>query len=251
MKKLLAVVLLTVVLTGTVGCSSEKEQTNDQPKAQSEVSGEQNVIEDVQPEIEEEKKFDIKEIVNKDGQAFIPDLSISGITEKAPLNSKEVKLSGKTYTMPIKISDLIADGWELSAGSFKNEFKPKTKTSLVSFAMKNSEGAFVDLIEAYNDTDSVQKLEDCLLTGFSISNLDSDSSKADFVFPGGIVKGSTAADVVSVYGDPNNSEFFTEYSYNLDKQLSYNVHKESKMSFSYVCNDDGLVRYAKVHVDVE
>lgn len=241
MKKLLCMLLATVMLMSVVGCSTNQNQTEEQFE-------EQNVT-------QEEQQVDVETVetlVNKDGKVFSPDLTKSGVTsKKIPLNSNQIELCGKTYTMPVRVSDLIADGWKLTSNNFKNEFKPKTKTSLVSFSMQNDAGAYISLGEAYNDTDTMQKLENCWLTEFYVDYLNADTTQVDFIFPGGIVKGSTAKDVVSVYGDPNNSKLFTKHSYNLEKQLSYNEHKDSGMSFSYVFEDNGLLRYAKISANVD
>ena len=237
MKKFGLFCMAIALVVGMSSCSAKQE--NNAGNAESE-----NVV-------AEEQKVEINEIVNKDGKKFVPDFTTKGKISDMDLGGKTVELCGKTYAFPVKISALIADGWELSAGEFKNEFKAKTVTSLVSFAMKNKEDACIQITGAYNDTDSVQKLEDCWLTEFYMDALDKDTTKVDFVFPGGIVKGSTAGDVVSVCGDPNNTELFTDYSYNLDRQLTYSKHKDSGMSFTYIFNEDGTLNYAKISANVE
>lgn len=220
MKKIISIILAAMLVIGMAGCSGT-EQT-----------------------------FEVTSIVNKDGKEFVPALTQSGTTGKIALDSKSFELCGKTYELPIKISDLLNDGWEFST-QFKNEFKPKIKTSLVSFTLKNADGAIIDFHELYNDTDEVQKIEDCWLTGIGFNNLDSSASKLDIMIPGGISKTCTAGDVVAKFGDPNNSELFTEYSYNLEKQLSYNNHKDSGMSFSFTFDESGAISTAKITANIE
>ena len=154
-------------------------------------------------------------------------------------------LCGKKYTLPIRISELIDDGWDINTDALVRKIKPKTTASLSGFRMINEDGARFSLNSAYNDSDTEQGLEDCLLISVYADNLSSESTKAEFIFPGGVVKESTAGDVVSVYGDPNNSDLFSERGYNLEKQLTYDTQKDSGMSFSFVFEEDGTLTYAK------
>ena len=236
MKKLLAILMAIMLVAGFAGCSDDKTET----KAPAEKPA----------EVKEEKKFEVKEVVSKDGKEFTPDITTEGKLETKTLSDETIELCGKTYTMPVKVSDLMNDGWALGAIEFKNEFKPKMKTTLASFSMKNAEGAYISLGAIYNDTDEVQKLEDCLLIDFNMSYLNSEATKVDFVFPGGVTKGTTAHDVLSVYGDPNDSELFTGHSYNLEKQLTYTEHKDTGLSFSYSFEEDGVLSYAKVSAKI-
>lgn len=235
MKKLLAILMATVLVFGFAGCSEDKKE---EPKNQ---TGTQTSTETA-----EEKKFEVKEVVNKDGVKFAPDITTDGKLESKPLSDETIVICGKEYTLPIKMSDLMADGWELGSDNFKNEFKPGMRIGTVGFYMENAEGYCIDLGAIYNDTETVQEIKDCLLIELYIDDLSQENKKADFVFPGGVTKGSTAKDVLSVYGDPNGSELFPESSISLERQLTYNQHKDSGLSFMYTFNEDGLLDYAKV-----
>lgn len=227
MKKLLLIFLAMLMIVGFAGCSYDQTSEEVDTELLSPVS-----------------------IVNKDGITFIPDTTRKGSVAQKELNSPEVELCGKAYTLPIRISDLINDGWEIGISGFKNEFQPRSKTSLISFTMKK-DGAILCLGEAFNDTEEIQKLEDCLLTEFYLESLNGTANGIDFVFPGGIIRESTARDVIDVYGDPNNSEIFEEYSYNIERQLAYNKHSETKLNFIYTFDKDGTLMYTKVSVDAE
>ena len=244
MKKFLAVLLATTVVAGFSACGDSKKST---PSETEKPSEETTAVETTAGETTEI----IKELVNKDGKKFTADLTTEGVTAKMDLGSKSVKLCGKTYTMPLKLKDLTADGWELTSINFKNEFKPQVVTNLASFSMKNADGVFLELNEAYNDTKTTQKLEDCLITSISFSNLSNDSSKSSFIFPGGITEDSTAGDIVKVYGNPNDSKIFEGYSYNLETQLTYTKHKDSGLTLTYTFDDDGQLSYAKVKAEVK
>ncbi len=234
MKKAL-LVLISVVLAVTVaGCASQKEP---QPKKNEEV-------------------YEMSKIVSDDGMEFRPDLSKKGTTAQMPLNSKEIVLYGKTYSMPVRISDLISDGWELFAPYMDGAVNPPEeeyeKTTMSNVWMRKNDECTIHLKAVYNDSAAAQELEDCLLTDFFMHSLDTEDNKVDFVLPGGIVRASTAGDIVNVYGDPNNATVFDEKdSFGFHETLSYNNHKETGMSFSYDFAEDGTLAGATVSVSVE
>lgn len=69
----------------------------------------------------------------------------------------------------------------------------------------------------------------------------------DFVLPGGIIADSTAADVLSVFGNPNEAEGF-ESGYNLDDQLSYENNDKSGLSYHFTFNEDGTLYSCSIEI---
>ncbi len=187
-----------------------------------------------------EKASVSEEIVGEDGERFEADLSVYGrvASEAADLDSSTIVLRGKAYDFPMRVSELMDNGWHFSEnGSFDNAFKPKVTTSLITFYMYNG-GTEIMLNKVYNDSDDVAKIEDCLLLGLSIG-IDYDEGAepdCEFILPGGIIGYSTAADVLSVMGDPNKTKAF-DYGYNSDYQLSYREHKISGLSYNFSFQD--------------
>ena len=237
MKKVLCFLLATIMMMLAVGCSAKQDDKNSKPSKKESVSS--------------KEKTEIEEIVNEDGKAFVPDLSKSGvISKKIPLSSKQVELCGKTYTMPIKAADLMEDGWEIPGDPAKEpEFEANRVTGIAGFLyLINKDGAKINVIRVYNGTSSAQKLEGCQIVKFSLEELDKSSSIIDFVLPGGIVKKSTAKDIVSIYGNPNSEKSIWNSSSNSAKQLSYKEHATSEMSFDFYFNEDGTLNRAEVEI---
>lgn len=234
MKKALLILISIALVVSFTGCSAKKEP---QPKKNEEV-------------------YEMAKIVSDDGMEFKPDLSRKGSTAEMPLDSKEIQLYGKTYSMPVRISDLIKDGWELFApymdGNVNPKEEAKEKTSLNNVWMRMKNECTIHLKAVYNDSEDVKKLEDCLLTDFFMHSLNTADNKADFVLPGGIIKASTAGDIVNVYGDPNHTTIFDEKdSFGFHDSLAYNNHKETGMSFGYDFAEDGTLTGVTISVSVE
>ncbi len=235
--RILALVLaLIMTLTALAGCGDKKESV------------------DVDSDITQNEEVDNNssvvlvegEIVNADGKVFGASIETKGnIKDGVSVNSDEVTICGKTYSFPVKISDLLSDGWYLPKNvEFDNEFEAKKITNLVSFYLYYEDGSEIALSQLYNDTDKVQKIEDCILTGFDIYTY----KDVNFVFPGGITDKSTAADVLTVYGDPNKTTAF-ESGYNLEKQLTYVGHKDTGFRLSYTFNEDGSLYFASIELE--
>ncbi len=235
MKKIVAMVLIVLAVMSILmlsACGSEEDSKTDKSEA--------SASEDV-------SKNDIEQNEESDDEAFIVPTENKGtIKEGVSINSNEVTISGKTYAFPVKISDLLSDGWYLSDNlEFDNEFGAKGTTSLIGFSLYHEDGSEISLSSLYNDSDEVKKFEECILTGIEIYIYDN----VDFVFPGGITNKSTAADVLAVYGDPNETTDF-DSGYNLNKQLTYVGNKETGFRISYVFNEvDGTLYAANIEIE--
>jgi len=178
-------------------------------------------------------------IVNDDGKKFLPNTEVTGVVKEGSesLDSNKFVIGGKTYALPIKISYLLDDGWSFLKGfSFENDFVPG-ETNLVSFYLVNENGIEIQLEKIINDSSDNQKIEECYLSAFVIDNYHM-TADFEFVMPGGITQLSTAADIISVLGDPNKATQFSGYSYNLAEQLTYSKHNVSNIGYSFVLRED-------------
>lgn len=188
----------------------------------------------------------VTKIVNDEGEEFIVDLSNVGkIKENAEsISSTKIELAGKAYSFPIKMSELLDNGWNLSDA--QTEIEANSEINLVSFYLTHESGMKIVLVEMVNDSAAKKNIKECTLTHFWIdpSYLESEN---DFVLPGGIVLMSTAANVLDVFGDPNTSTVFTDYSYSGDDYLSYNNHSDSNICYGFSFNEDGTI--SKISVE--
>ena len=246
MKKILALVMTISMLFLLAACGEKESGTNTDAgninqTQSSETKGSESTGEDSASD----------KIVNDDGEAFTADVSkIGKIKEGAePLESTKFELAEKTYSFPIKMSELFDNGWNLSKGYvYETEFDANTKTGLVSYYLVHESGMSIHLDQMMNDSAEKKDIKECTLTGFSIQTYDI-VTESDFVLPGGIVPLSTAANVIEVFGNPNTSTTFTGYSYNLEEQLTYAKHASSNIGYSFTFNEDGTI--SSVHIDYE
>lgn len=232
--RLLSLIIASIMmLTVFVGCDSKEKTTT---------------TEDVDKHIDHVTNDGSTEIITSDEVDFTVDISNLGEIKDgaAPLNSNIFVLAGKTYTFPIKMSDLFNDGWSLSKGfKYQTEFKANSKTNLVSYSLDHKSGMSIELSQIKNDSSETKNIKDCTLTAFDIYLYDVQTD-SDFVIPGGIIPTSTAANVLKIFGEPNTTTEFTGYSYNLEQQLTYAKQNNSNISYSFSFNDDGSLYYISV-----
>ena len=203
---------------------------------------------------EAEKKDNVSQtekgdkIVSEDGDVFIVDVSAKGEIKAGAesVGSRKVVICDVTYEMPVRVSELMANGWEISGGEFEDQFDPEQETNLVSFYMNDGNGNEIMLGSVYNDKSSSATLSECLLYGFTIDT-DPGFEDSSVVFPGGITGNSTAADVLEVFGDPNDARDF-DWGYNLDDQLSYVNDDKSEMTYHFTFNEDGSLYQISVEM---
>lgn len=195
----------------------------------------------------------IDKIVSEDGDEFVVDMTTKGEvdTNAEGINSNKFTVVGTSFTLPCNTADLFNSGWHLSSNmTFDNNFEPETQTSLVSFYLYPPEeiGYSIDLRSIYNENSENRPIEECELTGIYLNGY-SSSDDADFVLPGGITEKSTAADVLSVFGNPNDNSNF-EYGYNLDDQLTYENHNNTGLTYSFTFNDDGTLYSVRIEYEM-
>lgn len=235
MKKCLIFIFIFIMMVATLAACDKKGSTANTDNKESTNQTEQSS--------KENKEAAVGKITNEDGEEFTVDTTATGEikNDAEPISSNKISLGDKTYAFPMKMSELMADGWSLSEGyEYENEFEPNTTTNLISYNLKSSDGTEIMLDQVRNDSTTVKGIEDCVLTGFHIDEY-YFSENFDFVLPGGITKDSTAADVLSVFGDPNKTSDFKGYSYNLDDQLTYDQHSVSNICYSFTFYEDGTL----------
>lgn len=247
MKRVFALLLAITMLFLLVACGEKENDT----QVDSNSTTNQTQSSDDKETTGTEGDANTNKIVNDDGDEFIADVSASGKVKEGAesLSSNKFELAGTTYTFPIKMSELFANGWDLSKGyEYKTEFDANTKTDLISYYLVHESGMKIHLDQMTNDSSEKKDIKECTLTGFSVQTYDL-VAETDYALPGGIVPLSTAANVIEVLGNPNTTTEFTGYSYNLEKQLTYSKHTSSNISYSFTFNEDGTI-YA-VHIDYE
>lgn len=180
-------------------------------------------------------------IVSERGEEFTVDVSVKGDVKKgAPsISSNEIELAGTTYTFPIKMSELLENGWEFQ-GDDETELEANSKAYLSFLYLVHESGMKINLKAAVNDSSEKKNIKECTLTEVCLYT-DSLATRSDYVLPGGIVPTSTAANVIKVFGNPNTTTAFSSYSCNTDNELKYEYHESSGIAYHFEFNEDGTI----------
>lgn len=164
--------------------------------------------------------------------------------DAATVGAKTITVGGKTYDFPCRVGDLMADGWYLSDKVTTDNFLAKTSTTLMGYFLYHNEASGVvsefQMGVVYNDASTNQDLRECWLTCAAFFVNTGDQGTEDFLLPGGINKSSTAADVLAVFGEPDNNPQF-EIAFAMEDQLSYHNHKDNGLTYYFAFNEDGTI----------
>ena len=172
----------------------------------------------------------------EDGTVLEIDLSKKGdIKDDAPdINSNKIIFENKDIELPFSASVLFDNGWHFSSNTDAAEklMKPNSTTDLISFYLYNENGDEIMLRQAINNSDSEKRVQECDISAFYVDTTQITESFGDVILPGGICLTSTAADVISVFGKPENNKYF-ENVYVYDDGITYENHKESGYTYSF------------------
>lgn len=196
-------------------------------------------------------------LINDSGTQFTPDLTIKGEIKKGTCNvdGTTVTVDGVTFDLPLKISDLLDKGFSIPYDMPDDLVAPKSPFKLIGYCFYKGDNKSFYFDRVYNDTDSEAKIEDCLITAISIYT----DYNENFVLPGGITEKSTAANVLSVFGNPYDNKKFAD-GFNGDSALDYIDNKKSGASFRFefynaeyaassMNGTDGYISYVEMKLD--
>ncbi len=233
MKKL-TVIFISLMLIGTAFASCGGNENTDVNEDTNETVAS---TEETKAPAEENAVSD--KIINDEGEEFIVDTTVKGTIKEgaSSIDNSNVVLCGKEYNFPIKISELIADGWYFSENQvIENDVDPESYARTNGIYLFDGNGSEITIVEVYNELTEAAAIEECYISDLRL-NIEWENI-TDFVLPGGIIAESTAADILSVFGNPNKADGF-ESGYNLDDQLTYENNSASGLSFTFSFNDDG------------
>lgn len=240
MKKISLLLALMMVLTMILcGCQSnpdadERDSSADVKQEQTDDNAED---EDDADKAQTGGKKEFGGIVDpEDGTKFEIDTTIRGTIEEnaAAVTSSEIVLDGIKIQLPFAASVLIDNGWSFpsSATAQENLLRANATTNLISFYAYSENGDELSLLQAVNNADTEKSIQECDITSFELSTISLTEDFGDCVLPGGISLYSTAADVLSVYGTPENNAYF-ETVYVYENGLRYENCKETGYSYSF------------------
>ena len=203
----------------------------------------------------------INKIVDpRDGTVLDVDLNVRGeIKSNAPaLNAGELILEGTTMQFPFAGSALTDKGWHFSENSTAKDavLDPNSTTNLVSFYIYDSDGNSLLLRQAINVSDSAKPVLECQISSFRADTFFLYENFGDLVLPGGICLFSKAADVIEVFGTPENNRNFERVEV-FEHSIRYVENKESGLcyDFGFYSSEDydgrlnGQIRSISIYTD--
>lgn len=147
-------------------------------------------------------KAPVKETVKENEAKSIDYSSLSD-----NLFSYDILLDGKKYTLPVKFSELEADGWSIDPANANKTLSHSFYVINIDL-IKNKEKITVDFI---NNSSEACKLNKCDV-GSIRSFGGAGDSKVSAVLPNGISFNATEEEITAAYGKPANIDTSSEHS---------------------------------------
>ena len=261
MKKVVVVLLVVCMLVATlVGCGAKNSTVGNDVPPQTDKEQVETDTKMTEPSTSSNEVTINKVVDPEDGTILDVDLTIRGeIKSDAPaMNSGEFILEGVTMQLPFAGSALSDKGWYFSENSSAKDtvIDPNSTTNLVSFYIYDTDGNEMLLYQAINDSDSAKPVLECQISSFAADTFSLSETFGDLILPGGICLYSTAADVIEIFGTPeNNSNFENVYVY--EHGIYYVENKGSGLCyyFNFYSSEDyngeanGHIRSVRISTD--
>lgn len=154
----------------------------------------------------------------------------SNLSEVAPIEKSAICVAGQVYHFPV-LYDCFSksDQWSCEETAGSDSVTCRSKNN-VTIEIGRTAGL-------YPEDNTVSG---SVVTELKLQGNDNDHSEA-WILPGGITSASTAADVLAIYGDPNNTTHFSKDSFNTETTLIYKLQPVSRLSFSFAFSADGSI----------
>lgn len=261
MKKVVVLFLTACMLVATLaGCGAKDSTAGNDIPAQTDKAQDETDTNMPEPSTPSTEVIIDKIADPEDGTILDVDLTARGeIKSNAPaMNSGEFILEGATMQLPFAGSALTDKGWHFSENSSAKDelLDPESVTNLVSFYIYDANGNEMLLYQAINNSDSAKPVLECQISSFAADTFSLNETFGDLILPGGICLYSTAADVIEIFGTPeNNSNFENVYVY--EHGIYYVENKGSGLCyyFSFYSSEDyngelnGHIRSVRISTD--
>lgn len=261
MKKVVTLLLAVCMLAVTLaGCGAKDSTAENYMPSQTD-----KTLDETATKMPESSSSSSEVTVNKivdpeDGTILDVDLNVRGeIKSNAPaMNSGEFILEGTAMQIPFAGSVLSDKGWHFSENNSAKDtvIDPNSTTNLVSFYVYDADGNEILLYQAINDSDAVKPVLECQISSFAVDTFSLNETFGDLILPGGICLYSKAADVIEVFGAPENNSNFERVEV-FEHGIKYVENKESGLCyyFSFYSSEDyngeanGYIRSIRISTD--
>jgi hypothetical protein len=121
-------------------------------------------------------------------------------------NSFQFELEGAIYTLPMRWTELEANGWAAGNSRDMDEILEPGKYILnyMTMVYSNKENSEI-YVQFANLGDEDMPLGDCYVSGIQFAGY-SWNKNTSIYFPGGLTVGSTRAEVEALYGQPSETQ---------------------------------------------
>lgn len=140
-----------------------------------------------------------------------PAASRPPVSEELPSEwtSFQFELEGVIYTLPLKYSELEANGWVLENEDLAEEMFEVNTYTLVYQTLVNSNKENCEISVQLANLDSEERAaKDCYISGIQYT-ANQWTENTVIYFPGGLTSGSTMADVQALYGETEDTTVYT------------------------------------------
>ena len=153
------------------------------------------------------------------------------------ITSNVLVIDGKEYTLPVAVSDLLADGWTIAEDKLAEEYEAgaiEEEGGGTAIKKSDSDKFFIRGVKN-PDAESAQPLSECEITAVQFSF--SVAADTTLTLPGGVTEKSTYDEVLELYGDP---EATTDFASGRKPENALAYDKQNESGYSYYFNfEDG------------
>lgn len=241
MKKIFCILSSALLLLSLVACSNEADSSHSNIENPTTAATENlDISAATTPSTEPPASTTVSDPTS--GTVLNVDLTVRGeIKEDAPnIHANQLILEGNSVEMPIPISALNDMGWTLPEAKYNvlkdRLLKPQRTTTFVSADLKDEDGNSITLQRVYNSFSEEKHFGDCALSEFLLWDHNINDTFDGIILPGGICMNSTAADVIAVFGKPENNPYFARVSVS-ESGISYYDHIDTNVSYVFSFHD--------------
>ena len=234
-KKSTAIILMICMVVSTcflTACSSDKDKDNKSDSSKKENSSAADTSKSDSSKEDSSKEDSSKEDSSEaEKPAPVTDAKLG-----SKWDSKQFSIDGKVFTLPCKLSDLKAIGFEPTSNG---DFIINPKQGAYGTSLKNAKDVRITGTY-YNFSDKALPLTDCSLADLSVDTYTSANKTFNIIFPGNITLNSTKDDVIKAYGTPtkmtdekDSSLIFINYENSNHDKLEIQISRKTGTIRSY------------------
>ena len=127
----------------------------------------------------------------------------SNVTAGSGITDTTITLNGATFTLPVSYSDFKAAGFSISSDDEVYVLNPGYYSSAIT--LYDANGNDIGYCAICDNTDAPAALSECMVYGVTLHFADYYDAVGDIVLPNGVTAASTKDEVMTAYGEPDDS----------------------------------------------